>query len=358
MTGKKYAISCIIIVLCILCLFIIVTYVFDPFFHYHKPYDGIAYNLNYQRYQNDGILKHFDYDAVITGTSMIENSRTSELDQLFDVKSVKVPFAGATHKEINDNLIVAIENNKNIKMVIRSLDMSHLFDKYSAMRYDEDFYPRYLYDNLIYNDVKYIFNKTIFFKYTLQTMSKSFKNEDSTLFDDYSKWYDKREFGKEAILKEYERPDVRLPETNLTEIEKNNIRNNFNKNIIQIAKDNPNIDFYLFFPPYSIYYWDELNQNGTINKTLDALEYVIEMLVEIDNINLYSFINEYDIICNPDIYRDQAHYNEKINSQMLMWMKEGHDLLTKDNYKEYMKKVRKFYTEYNYEKLFEEEAKK
>ena len=43
----------------------------DPFFHYHKPYtSGYYYILNNQRSQNDGILKHFNYNAAITGTSI------------------------------------------------------------------------------------------------------------------------------------------------------------------------------------------------------------------------------------------------------------------------------------------------
>ena len=50
----------------------------DPFFHFHRP-DTAAYyyELNSERYQNDGISRYFDYDALITGTSMSENFRTT-----------------------------------------------------------------------------------------------------------------------------------------------------------------------------------------------------------------------------------------------------------------------------------------
>ena len=53
----------------------------DPFFHYHKPdTDKYFYSLNNQRSQNDGIVKHFDYTGLITGTSMTENFSNSEAE--------------------------------------------------------------------------------------------------------------------------------------------------------------------------------------------------------------------------------------------------------------------------------------
>ena len=64
----------------------------DPFFHYHAPLGGWYYELGEQRSQNDGITRHFSYDAVITGTSMSENFKASEFDALFGTHSVKLPY--------------------------------------------------------------------------------------------------------------------------------------------------------------------------------------------------------------------------------------------------------------------------
>ena len=58
----------------------------DPFFHYHAPFDGISYVLEDERYQNDGIARHFDYELLIIGTSMCENFRTSQAEELFGMK--------------------------------------------------------------------------------------------------------------------------------------------------------------------------------------------------------------------------------------------------------------------------------
>lgn len=71
----------------------------DPFCHYHAPLSGYDYSIVAETvgsmYLNDGIIRHFDFDGVITGTSMTENFKPSEADELFGGKFIKVPLAGS-----------------------------------------------------------------------------------------------------------------------------------------------------------------------------------------------------------------------------------------------------------------------
>ena len=128
-----------------------------PFFHYHQQLPGLFYILSRERYQNDGILKHFDYDAIITGTSMRENFKTSEFDKLFKANSIKVPFSGATFKEMNDNIKTAYRTNHQVKYVVRSLDTYKFLSDKNNMRNDLEFYPEYLYNDDYLDDFKYFF---------------------------------------------------------------------------------------------------------------------------------------------------------------------------------------------------------
>lgn len=59
---------------------------------------------------------------------MTENFKTSEMNEIFGVNSIKVPYSGATYKELNDNLIIALENNPNLKTIVRCLDYVRIFD--------------------------------------------------------------------------------------------------------------------------------------------------------------------------------------------------------------------------------------
>ena len=100
------------------------------------------------------------------------------------------------------------------------------------------------------------------------------------------------------------------------------------------------------------YYWDNLNQTGTLKKQLAVEEEAIRLLVEYDNIYLFAFSDLFDMICDLDNYKDEIHYGEEINSQILKWMSRKEHLLTEENYREYCDRIYEFYTSYDYEALF------
>ena len=74
-----------VLVVAVLVFVAVLTVYVDPFFQYHEPRtDEFYYSLDNQRSQSDGIVKHFDYQGIITGTSMTENFRTTEAYGLFE----------------------------------------------------------------------------------------------------------------------------------------------------------------------------------------------------------------------------------------------------------------------------------
>ena len=343
------------LVLWILCFAVLggFTVWVDPYFHYHKPLEGLQYPINNERYQNDGILKNFDYNAIITGTSMTQNFRTSEFDQLFGLTSVKVPLAGASYKEVNDELTIALEHNPNIELVLRVLDYTAIEKPKDCMFGAVSRYPYYLYDDFLFNDVEYIFNKTVLFEGSVHVLEYTGAGGMTTSFDEYSNWNAFSVFGKEAIGAEYLRPDRQPESVAVTDEDYTAIRENITQNVTDLIAQYPDVQFYLFFPPYSIYYWDSQNQSGLMDKHFAEEKYVIEMLLEHDNIHLFSFTTEYDIICDLDNYKDIWHYSEDINSQILVWMSEGTHELTRENYLEYCGEEYDFYINYDYDALFE-----
>ncbi len=351
MSSKKFVIITLISTITIFVLLSSFVIIIDPCFHYHKPIKHLTYTLDNQRYQNDGIVKHFDYNAIITGTSMTENFKVSEFNKLFNVNSIKIPFEGAMFKEINDNLITATNYNDNIKIILRCLDLYKLNKPKNAIAYDT--YPTYLYDNNIFNDIEYLLNKDIIIN-SINFLKQTIDNENSTTFDDYSAWYKYTgvEFSKDMVDSQYIRSSKKKKNRIITKKDYITIKNNIEQNVTNLADKYPNIDFYLFYPPYSIYYWDNLNQNGDLNKELDYIEYTTKLLLEHKNIHLYSFLDEYEIITNLNNYKDTEHYSEKINSIMLQKMANNEKIINKDNYKSKINDIREFYTNYNYDKLF------
>ena len=327
----------------------------DPFFHYHKPLtEGYYYYLNNQRSQNDGITRHFDYDALITGTSMIENFKTSELDAIFGTHSIKVPYSGAYYKEINDCLVHALVYNPNLKIIIRGLDMRMFILDKDDMRYDLGEYPTYLYDSNLFNDVNYIFNRDELFNrvyiMVLANDNEGFKPGIAS-FDEYSNWMDSATFGINTVC-----PDGVIVQdagapVHLTDAEREVVLGNIRQNVTSLAEQYPEVTFYYFFPPYSAVWWQALVDNGAIYRQIEAEELVIEEILKHSNIKLYSFNNLTDITTDLNNYKDTMHYGSWINSLMLEYMYDGKCLLTYENYEEYLEDELSFYTSFDYGQL-------
>ena len=332
----------------------IVTIVLDPYFHYHKPMKGLSYTIYNERYQNDGISRNFEYDTIITGSSMTQNFKTSECDEIFGGTSIKVPYSGASYKEINDNLKRAFSSDNSIKYVIRCLDYSKLIESSEYMNKDV-VYPEYMTNENVFDDVNYFLNKTIIYGDTLKMILNTLLHKESTSFDAYSNTSSYYTFGKEIVLNSYSLGEKATSQRELTKKEEELVRDNIRKNVVELAEEQKDTEFYLFFPPYSICYWDNLNQNGEVLWRIQAEKIAIEELIKLQNVKLYSFCDDKELVCNLENYKDPAHYGEWVNSEILQWMKEEKGLLTEENYLQYIENIKELYTSFDYKSLHVED---
>ena len=342
MQAKKYFKMIILFTVSFLILIVGSVLIIDPYFHYHKPLKFLSYHLGNQRYINNGIGGYFEYDSIITGTSMTENFKSSLFDNLFNSNSIKVPFSGGSYKEINDNLKRTLKRKKDIKYILRGLDYRFIIQDSEYMKYDN--LPNYLYDNNPLNDYKYLFNKEVIIKGIGGVVAYTLFGKNTTTFDEYSSWNNKYQSGKENVLRNYKRNKrENIKEEKLEKKDIEIIDENIEKNVISLVKKYPNIKFIYFITPYSIVYWDQLKQEGKIEK-----------LLEYPNVELYSFFNNYEMICNLDNYRDPGHYMGNINDKILYWISKKEHQLTKENYEEYIRKNLEFFKNYDYDSIFEQ----
>ncbi len=347
--AKRWFKKCSIFLLGIIAIIIVLYYIFDPYFHYHKPFSFVSYRLYDERYTNDGISRHFDYDAIITGTSMAQNFKTSEMDELFGVQSVKETFSGSGFQETSDNLRRALERNENLKTVVWSLEYNGMIRDKGWTQYEG--YPMYLYDENPWNDVSYVFNKSVLYHGVLVNMAMTVLGIPSTTMDDYSAW--DKETGYDYIMSNYDRWEEKADMIEgLTEEERIMVTANIKENFVELVKEYPDTTFYIFYTPYSIYYWDFLNQEGMMQMQFDAEQIATELLLECPNVRLFNFYDQYVVITNTDNYRDKEHYSPEINTKILEWMASGVGLVTKENYLERLEIEKEYYLNYDYESIF------
>lgn len=331
----------------------------DPFFHYHAPdMEHYFYTLDNERSQNNGIVKHFEYDGIITGTSMIQNFKTSEAEARFGMSFIKVPYSGGSFKEINDNLKIAFACHPNIKMVIRGLDLRKFCDHKDTMRGDLGRYPTYLYDDDVLNDVQYLLNRDVVFQRVLPMLRDKGKADYKggiTSFDEYSYWMERYSFGIHTLYPNGVTVQTPVECMDLTLAEREKVLANVHANITDTAKEHPDVTFYYFMTPYSVQWWQSLVEKGKLKKQIQAEEILIQECLKCENIKLFSFNLRKDITSDLNHYKDESHYAAWINSLMLKYMQEGKYLLTKETYQPYLAEEFDTYASFDYESINEQE---
>lgn len=358
MTSKSFVRLFVLFFLLLILFCVSFVIIFDPFFHYHKPLSFMQYKLDSgdQRYLTDGIGKHWSYDAIITGTSMTENFKSSEFDKEFNVSSIKIPIYGSSWKEIDDNLIRILKvKNPEIKCILQGLDTNLVLDEQDWYKYNTHLYPFYLYDNNPLNDIQYLLNKEVIFKKIIRNIFYTIDGNKTTSFDEYSNWNKDAEFGPRPVWNYYKdkRPEKKLETRILSENDKTLISVNVNR-ILALVDDYPDIQFYFFFTPYSILYFDGLKQQGELKRTIDALKYATSLMVnDHRNLQIFSFFDKKEIICDLNNYKDTGHYSELINSEIIKLIGHREGLLTELNYSAYWNSVYNFYDLYDYDTLID-----
>lgn len=347
--NKKWFVG--ILMLLVSCLMIggLFVVVIDPFFHYHEPLSKLSYPLmrENERYQTDGILRNFDYDAIIIGTSMTECFKTSDMNYLFGVNAVKTPLVGCNFYEVNNNLKRAFAANPDIKMVIRSFEYQAI-----SLNKNDEFdlydYAEYMTNDNPFDDAPYVFNKEVVGR-AGQVLLHTLKGGEPTSFDAYANWMDSNYFGAEYVYLSYDHTKSDGEPRVMTEEERVMIRENLQQNVVELANQHPETDFYLYFPPYSIGYWDQVCNKNELEWHLEMEQIAMEEVLECPNIKLFSYSMREEWILNLDNYCDLEHYAEWINHGILEGMATGEGQITQDNYREYIEREREFFGTFDYQ---------
>lgn len=351
MKSKTWIIILLSTVIVTVALFATSMYLIDPLLQYGTEKDIFPYWTSTEIYSNPGIAKNYEYDSVLVGSSMVQNTDIHECNELFDCTMIKSTYSGGNSYNFKTILDVCFKSNPNIKSVYWALDPYALTTDYKTPRYP---LPEYLYDFDRTNDISYLLNLDVFYFYTIKNAINSFVgNEKKAMYSgvmvgteaDYSKANILSSF--DWSMKQLESKGEKYWETNMLQ--------NLEHNILPLIKENPDTTFYFFTVPYSIGYWYREKMQGYLDTHFYNMETVISEILKYDNVVVYFYQDDKNIITDLDNYKDYSHFSPKINSYLTQQMASGNNILTLDNYAEVLDNFYEYLSTFDYEEFFTEQ---
>ena len=155
-----------------------------------------------------------------------------------------------------------------------------------------------------------------------------------------------------TALENYTRPDIAAQSADAAAFRENAARN---LAVVEgWLRAHPDTEFDIFFPPYSILFWDKTARLGQTEAMLSALEQACNTLLTYDNVKLYGFLLDREIVENLDNYCDYVHHSGAVCRRILEKMAAGEDRLTAENTEKVLANWRDFVVDYDYEKFWDE----
>lgn len=313
---KKWMISTLVTI-CILFVLVaaLVIYV-DPFFQYHAPLEDFPYLVDNQLSQNPGMAKHMEYDSVILGSSMTVNFNTDWFEELMGLDTIKLNYSGAYPKDQANIMDIIFDSGHQVDAVFLGVDVMTYTGGVSETKYP---LPEYLYDDNYFNDIQYLFNKDVVLNYILRPLADPDKTDLSTV---YQSWWTDEYYNIQWVMHNYERPQktdiVTEKDAYLASVDLN-----LTTNLCPYIEQNPDTTFYIFFPPYSILYWNDVICENHLEATMAEYYEIADTVLDYDNVRVFFFPNQEWIVTDLNNYADYSHYHRDINRYMTECFRDG-----------------------------------
>lgn len=353
---KKLLIALSAIVIVSLVGVAVLTYVVDPFFHYHSPLPDFPYVVDNQVNMNPGLAEHMEYDSVILGSSMTVNFETDWFKELMGLNTLKLSTSGAYPRDIS-NLLSKVYEPKSDGSV---RNITHAFIGIDPMMYSSSVdttkypVPTYLYDDNPINDLEYLINKDVLLNYIIKPVADP---EPLNWSHIYASWFPEENYNEEYVLSMHPMIKEKNPEKMPADNFEKPIRENLRANIIPYVEAHPETQFVMFFPPYSILFWNDAIMENHLEATIESYVTIVDEMEKYDNVSFFFFPDDAEVVCDLNNYADYTHYHPRINRMITECIASGRRRVACGKYsdgltiREYTDSLRKMIAEYDFDEL-------
>ena len=321
----------------------------DPFFQYHKPLSWFPYLVDNQVNQNPGLAKHMDYEGVLLGSSMTASFNTDWFGETLGIKTQKLSYNGSYPKDLSNIMeLVFSAKGDGVKAVFMAVDQGTLSGGVEETKFP---ITEYLYDDNPLNDIPYLLNKEVLLDYILRPLADPKDRSDWSKL--YRPWWTDEYYNKTNVLMYYE-PAPEKDEPMAEDYFLDAVEKNLDQNICPWIEAHPETEFYLFYPPYSILYWNDVIRQKELDAVIEELLYTTRRLLAYDNVRVFSFLGAEEIICNLNNYADYIHYHEDTCRYIADCFASGEMELTEENCEAAFGALRKLVSDYDYGAIWED----
>ncbi len=346
--SKKWLLTFLLTFLTLTLSTAALTVFIDPFFQYHAPLPAYPYKVDNQTNQNPGLARHMQYDSVLLGSSMTASFDLTWFTELLGRSTIKLSYNGAYPKdEANIMDIIFEAKGDTIKTIYMAIDQSTFSADTQTTKYPV---PEYLYDRNPFNNTEYLLNKDVLLNYILKPLADPTERTDWNQL--YKPWWTDQYYTKANVLMYY-RPaeeqktpmpaDAFLPGTAA----------NLEENILPYIEAHPETEFVFFYPPYSILYWNDVTRQNQLDAVITQMNALTERLLAYDNVRMFCFQDQEQIVCDLNNYADYTHYHADVCRYIVECFADGTCELTQDNYRQAFDRLAELAAGYDYEAIYD-----
>lgn len=316
MSSKKWLMTWCISTLSVLIAMILFAYAYDPF-NYYKMHEE-------DRFVNDtfttpGLIKNYDYDTVIIGSSMTQNYEIQFFRDAMGVSPLKVTCGGLTTHYMIQLYDRVMEYGK-VKTYIINIDLSQ-FAQSQNIEQGRHHLVAYLMDDSKLNDIQYLLGYEAWFRFIpvdlfIQaalragvTLPEKF---DQRMKIDYiGDWRLDASFSRDIVINRYIANEYAVKKLESDNLQKEMIQNITEYAEYMLPTFQDENQYIFIFPPYSALYWHTTQRDDTFDSLMDAKLYFIQMFDGIENVRIVD-MQSHECIVDLDNYRDSTHFSPQV----------------------------------------------
>src|SRR6266542_3434265 len=310
----------------------------DPFQQYHlaSRFAPRFYFLHH-RYIDPGLAKNQAYDTVVSGSSIMENTRNDFVARTCGGSAVNLSMPAMSASEQRLMIETAFASHP-LRRVIMVLDFNEFAGGVDERQDVAGPLPRYLYDRNPFNDLPYFLSWDVLVKawrIAAGDTSEKFTSDPNAAWF----WGNVVRFGREQVLRGLDLKNLnaryRQPQRTLE-----GMRASFEHNLLPLFQSHPETEFDLVWPPYSILVWVDFAQRDQVQVSLEFKRYVFEKTRELDNVRVFDLQSEAVITHDLDKYDDIYHFDPTINELLIEWTCKGRNRVDGTSVTEFERRLR------------------